>query len=235
MSKPILVFDMDGVLADVTESYRETIARTAGTFIGKPVSAGRIQEYKNRGGFNDDWKLTHQIIADAGVEVPFEQVKESFQRLFLGETGIGSGGAVSSDALILRERWMAHPGALERLSERFRLAVFTGRPRAEAELTLRRFAPGVLFDPVVCMGEVENPKPAPDGLLRILQANSDCRVYYVGDTVDDARCARAAKIPFIGVAGPENPAYLDLVFLFQEEGAYAIVDDINYLEEVFAS
>ena len=29
--------------------------------------------------------------------------------------------------------------------------------------------------------------------------------------------------------------YLDLVFLFQGEGAYAIVDDINYLGEVFAS
>ncbi len=52
--------------------------------------------------------------------------------------------------------------------------------------------------------------------------------------MDDARCARAAKVPFIGVAAPSNPSYLDLVFLFQDEGAYAIVDDINYLDEVFA-
>ncbi len=235
MSKPILVFDMDGVLADVTGSYRETIARTAEAFIGKPVAPALIQEYKNQGGFNDDWKLTHQLIGDAGVEIPFERVRESFQRLFLGETGIGSDGSVSPEALILRERWVARPGVLERLAERFRLALFTGRPRQEAELTLRRFAPAVRFDPVICMGEVENPKPAPDGLLRILQANSDCPVYYVGDTVDDAQCARAARVSFIGVAGPDNPAYLDLVFLFQGEGAYAIVDDINYLEEVFAS
>jgi HAD superfamily phosphatase len=56
---------------------------------------------------------------------------------------------------------------------------------------------------------------------------------YVGDTVDDARCAGAAEVPFIGVAAPSNPLYLDLVFLFHEEGAYAIVDDINHLSEVF--
>jgi hypothetical protein len=53
--------------------------------------------------------------------------------------------------------------------------------------------------------------------------------------VDDARCARAAKVPFIGIASPANPLYIDLVFLFQEEGAYAIIDDINYLEEVFTA
>ncbi len=60
-------------------------------------------------------------------------------------------------------------------------------------------------------------------------------LFYIGDTVDDARCARAAKVPFIGIAAPSNPLYIDLVFLFQAEGAYAIVDDINYLSEVFGS
>ena len=68
-----------------------------------------------------------------------------------------------------------------------------------------------------------------------MSANCDCKLFYVGDTVDDARCAKAAGVPFIGIAAPSNPRYLDLVFLFQAEGAYAIVDDINYLEQVFAS
>ena len=61
------------------------------------------------------------------------------------------------------------------------------------------------------------------------------KIYYIGDTVDDARCARAAGVPFIGIAAPSNPRYIDLVFLFQEEGAYAIIDDINFLQEVFAA
>jgi HAD superfamily phosphatase len=225
MTKPLLIFDMDGVLVDVTESYRETIARTVARFTGVEMPRSRIQDYKNQGGFNDDWELTHHIIREAGVDAPFEGVRECFQRVFLGN---------GSDGLILRERWMARPGALEKLSERFRLAVFTGRPREEADITLTRFAGGLLFDPVVGMYDVEKRKPHPEGLLKILGGDGAGPAYYIGDSVDDARCARAAGVPFIGIAAPSNPAYLDLVFLFQEEKAYAIVDDINYLEEVFA-
>src|SRR5262245_54658767 len=46
-TKPILVFDMDGVLVDVTESYRETIARAVEHFTGSAISREKIQEYKN--------------------------------------------------------------------------------------------------------------------------------------------------------------------------------------------
>ena len=225
MTKPLLIFDMDGVLVDVTESYRETIARTVARFTGVEIPRAQIQDYKNQGGFNDDWELTHHIIREAGVDAPFEGVRECFQRVFLGNGG---------DGLILRERWMARPGALEKLSERFRLAIFTGRPREEADITLNRFAGGLAFDPVVGMHDVEKRKPHPEGLLKIVGGDGAGPAYYIGDSVDDARCARAAGVPFIGIAAPSNPAYLDLVFLFQEEKAYAIVDDINYLEEVFA-
>jgi HAD superfamily phosphatase len=224
MNKPLLVFDMDGVLVDVTESYRETIARTVEHFTCVKPTHAAIQECKNQGGFNDDWKLSHHLVTTAGRDIAFETVREHFQLLFLGN---------GSDGLMLRERWVAEPGALEKLNEQFRFAIFTGRPQAEAQLTVRRFAGGLVFDPIIGMHEVVNHKPAPDGLQEILRRNCDCQVYYVGDTVDDARSARAAKVPFIGIAAPSNPTYLDLVFLFHEEKAFAIVDDINYLGEVF--
>ena len=225
MNQPLIVFDMDGVLVDVTESYRETIAQTVKHFTGVNVTREQIQDCKNQGGWNDDWRLTHHLIKAAGTEVPFETARDYFQSIFLGN---GEGG------LILREEWVAHPGMLEDLGRQFQFAVFTGRPKAEAELTLERFAGSVVFHPVIGMEEVRNRKPHPEGLLRILEANPGRTVYYIGDTVDDARCARAAKVPFIGIAAPANPRYLDLVFLFQEEGAYAIIDDINILPEVFA-
>jgi HAD superfamily phosphatase len=225
MSKPILVFDMDGVLVDVTASYRETIARTVEHFTGASIAPERIQEYKNEGGWNDDWKLSHHIVNSAGIDVPFDDVKAYFQKLFLGD---------GSDGLMRREQWVARPGVLERLNQGFQFALFTGRPKAEARMTLDRFAPGIEFAPIVGMYEVRNQKPAPDGLLQIREASPGCDLYYVGDSVDDAQCAQSAGVPFIGVAAPSNPLYLDLVFLFQAAGAYAIVDDINFLEEVFA-
>ncbi len=233
MTKPLLVFDMDGVLVDVTESYRETIAQTVQHFTGLRIGNQRIQEVKNEGGWSDDWKLSHHLITTAGVDVPFEAVRERFQELFLGN---------GEDGLMRRERWIAQPGKLESLYQRFRFAVFTGRPREEARMTLDRFAPELVFDPIIAMHDVENHKPAPDGLLYILKHQGaspapDPRplapAYYIGDTVDDARSARDARVPFIGIAAPSNPLYLDLVFLFQGEGAYAIIDDINYLDEVF--
>ena len=238
MSKPLLIFDMDGVLVDVTESYRETVARTVEHFTGVPVTRAQIQDFKNLGGWNDDWQLSHHMITTAGVNVLFDRVKDYFQSIFLGngtDLGTPTGPGNPTDGLILREQWVARPGMLERLNQHFRFAVFTGRPRYEASLTLGRFAGDLVFDPIVTMESVQNHKPAPDGLLQILSANPGCKAFYVGDTVDDARCARAANVPFIGIAAPANPRYLDLVFLFQDEHPYAVIDDINFLEEVFPS
>jgi HAD superfamily phosphatase len=225
MTRPILIFDMDGVLADVTESYRETIARTVEHFTGAAPTRERIQALKNAGGWNNDWKLSHHLVTAAGVDAAFEDVQAHFQKLFLGN---------GADGLMLREQWVARENALEKLNERFDFAVFTGRPKVEAELTLARFAPHLRFDPIVGMDDVKEAKPAPEGLLAIAALHPGAKLFYIGDTVDDAACARAARIPFIGIAAPSNPLYLDLVFLFHEHGAFAIVDDINYLEEVFS-
>ena len=214
---------MDGVLVDVTESYRETIARTVEHFTGARPTREQIQEYKNAGGWNDDWKLSHRMVREAGVDAAFDDVQVRFQKLLHGDGVPG---------LMLREQWVARPGVLEKLNRQFRFALFTGRPKWEAELTLSRFAPDLVFDPIIGMDDVENHKPAPDGLLQIRKLCRD--PFYVGDTVDDARCAKAAGVRFIGIAAPSNPLYVDLVFLFQAEKAFAVVDDINYLEEVFA-
>src|SRR2546422_3223026 len=52
-----------------------------------------------------------------------------------------------------------------------RLAVFTGRLRWEAHLTLNRFC-SELFDPIVGSDDVIHTKPHPEGLLRIRDRKS---------------------------------------------------------------
>jgi len=223
MARQLIVFDMDGVLVDVTESYRESIARTVEHFAGVTITRPQIQDYKNQGGFNDDWKLSHHIITQHGVDVEFQTVVDYFQGLFHGN---------GTDGLILRERWMARDGLFDRLAARFDLAIFTGRMRWEAEVTLNRFAPSLRFDPIVGMQDVTALKPAPEGLLKIAAAAGGRKIRYIGDTVDDARCARAAAVPFIGIASPNSPRRDELAALFQAENAIAILDDINQLESV---
>lgn len=219
----VLVFDMDGVLVDVTDSYRETIRQTVRYFTGREIGNEMIQGLKNSGGWTNDWAVAREIIRKLGVEVDYDSVVARFQSIFLGS---------GDDGLMLRERWAARPGLLEDLGRRYRLAVFTGRPREEARMTLVRFAPLLSFDPVIGAEDVRDGKPAPDGLLEIAAITGVSRIWYVGDTVDDARSARAAGVPFIGIASDANPRRAELKSLFAAENAVAILDDINQLESV---
>lgn len=219
----VLVFDMDGVLVDVSRSYRETIRRTVAHFIGQLPTHEQIQALKNRGGMNNDWDLSYALIRESGATPAYEEVVNEFQRIFWGTNG---------DGLILEERWIPRPGLLERLAERARLAIFTGRLRQEAEHTLRRFAAGVRFDPLIAHEDVERTKPAPDGLLKIREALPGRTLWYLGDSVDDARSARAASVPFVGVAPPGHPSRADLARLLEAEGAMAVLASVNELGEL---
>ena len=210
----MLVFDMDGVLVDVTDSYRETVVLTVAHFTGKTISRDSIQDYKNQGGWNNDWVLSQKICADVGVEVAYGDVVKYFNHLFLDE------------GMIHRERWLPRDGLLDRLAGKFELAIFTGRTRQEVEITLNREG---LLDKflVLTADDVEHEKPAPDGLLKIAALRPGKKLLYVGDTVDDARCARSASVPFIGIASPASPRRDQLLDLFQREGAIQILGDIN--------
>jgi HAD superfamily phosphatase len=217
----LIVFDMDGVLAEVTESYREAIVQTVEHFTGKHIARDLIQDYKNQGGWNNDWALSQKIAADLGVEIPYNVVIDYFNEIFIGKNG---------DGLIQREQWFPQPGLLERLRQRFALAIFTGRLQYEAEITLKRFAPDCPFDPLLCAEHVTKSKPAPDGLLAIQRLNPGRKLWYVGDTVDDARSARAAGVPFIGIAAHNHSRRDEILRLFREEQAVAVLENVNEIE-----
>ena len=216
----VIVFDMDGVLADVTESYREAVVQTVQHFTGTLIQRDSVQEYKNRGGWNNDWALSQKIASELGVEVPYQTVVDYFNEIFIGQNGSG---------LIQREQWLAAPGFLESLRPRFGLALFTGRLQYEADITLRRFAPDVVFDPMLCAEHITRSKPAPDGLLEIQRQKPKAKLWYVGDTVDDARSARAAGVPFIGVASKDHPTHDEILRLFEQEKAVAVVENVNQI------
>jgi HAD superfamily phosphatase len=215
---------MDGVLAEVTESYRQAIVETVAHFTGHRIERNLIQDYKNLGGWNNDWALSQKIALDLGTELPYETVVDYFNEIFIGPN--------HGDGLISRESWFPEPGMLERLSQRFGIALFTGRLKYEAEITLKRFAPGIVFYPMLCAEHVAKSKPAPDGLLDIQRMKPGAKLWYVGDTVDDARSARAAGVPFIGIVAQNHSTRADILRLFDEEKAIAVVENVNEIEGV---
>ena len=192
-----ILFDLDGVLVDVSRSYRRAIAETVGHFTGSPPDAGQIQAYKDRGGFNDDWHLSHRMIADAGHEVPLAEVVAAFQERYRGE---------DFDGYIASEPAMARTSMLTALRDAYGpLGMVTGRPEAEARFTLDRFGWTRLFGSVVAMEQQDGKgKPDPYGLVLCLQelGRSADGAAYVGDTGDDQRAALAAGCFPIGVVPP---------------------------------
>ena len=223
MRNDIIVFDMDGVLVDVTGSYRETIRQTVNHFTGREITKELIQDYKNSGGWNNDWALSQKIIGDLGTALEYRVVVDYFQSIFFGN---------GTDGLILREQWIARDGLLEALNRRFGFGIFTGRLRAEADVTLQRFARHLEFEIIVADDDVANSKPAPDGLHMIAARFPGRKIWYIGDTVDDARSARSAQVSFIGIAGLENPRHDEVVKLLKRENAIAVLESINELETV---
>ena len=128
--------------------------------------------------------------------------------------------------MIHHERWLPRDGFLDRLAEKFDFAIFTGRTTEEAEITLKREGVRDRFL-LVSANDVECEKPAPDGLLKIAALHPAKKLLYIGDTVDDARCAKAAYVPFIGIAAKNSPRREELVELLRLEGAIQVIEDIN--------
>lgn len=219
----VIVFDMDGVLVEVSASYRETIRETVRHFSGQTPSHDEIQDYKNAGGWNNDWLLSQRLLMDRNFDLPYDDVVRHFNLVFLGENGNG---------LINREVWLPRAGLLESLATKVTLAIFTGRAQFEVDITLGRHAPNVDFQPIVTDDSVPNPKPAPDGLLLIQKLHQGRHIWYLGDTVDDARSAQSAGVPFVGVSTPHNPRHEEISVRLRELGAILVLHDINELERL---
>lgn len=224
MPDRMIVFDMDGVLVDVGESYRASIVETVKHLTGQTITRDQIQDYKNHGGWNNDWALTQKICEDLGVPISYETAVFEFNKIFFGPSGRGE------DGLMARERWIPQPGLLERIQAQFDFGIFTGRVRYELDLTLERCAPHLRFGAIMTADSVEHQKPHPDGLLKIAALDRERPLLYIGDTVDDARAARAAQVPFIGIAAPHHGAALP--GLLRAEGARHVLENINQLETV---
>jgi len=187
-----LLFDLDGVLADVSGSYRRCILDTARSF-GVEATPADISAIKRAGDANNDWVVTHRLLAARGVATPFDEVKERFEALYHGEGG--------RPGLHEVERLVGDPAALGRLAARMPLALVTGRPRRDAERFVERFGLGRFFRAAVTMEDAPlKPDPAPVRLA--LSRLGVAAAWMIGDTADDVRAARGAGVVPLGVVAP---------------------------------
>ena len=215
-----ILFDLDGVLADVSRSYRMSIIETAKSF-GVEVTLDDISAIKAQGNANNDWDVTQRMLASRGVELSLAEVTERFESIYQGTEDVP--GLRSTETLMVERSW------LESLRERYPLAIVTGRPREDAVRFLREKEILDLFETLVCMEDAElKPNPAPVRLA--LSRLGLERAWMLGDTPDDLVAARGAGVVPVGVVPPgESPE--NVTKTLSNAGAACVLERTEQLME----
>lgn len=208
-----MIFDMDGVLADVRDSFRAAIVATAAGY-GVEVTPAQIASAKAGGNASDDWELTRGLLEAAGADVTFEGVRDRFEALYQGDG--------TTPGLKTKERLIPERSHLEAWAARMPLGIVTARPRKDAEEFLQRFDLNGLFAAVVTREDAPSkPDPAPVRLA--LQRLGVSSAWMAGDTRDDIEAARGAGVVPIGVTVPgDEPLH----------GAALVVSRVEEIQEV---
>lgn len=189
-----LLFDLDGVIADESESYRRSVVETAARY-GVALTMDEVSAAKAAGNANNDWQLTTRLLAERGVEASLEEVTERFEALYQGTP--------DEPGLCRHERLLVDPAVVRSLADRLPLAVVTGRPRRDAERFLSDHGLADCFATVVTMDDAPiKPDPAPVRLA--LERLGSRHAWMVGDTPDDLRAARGAGVLPLGVLAPQD-------------------------------
>ena len=86
MNVDAVVLDVDGVLVDVADSYRRAIVESVEQVYGETIDRGDIQQFKDAGGFNNDWELTdaaalYVLARREGMELSLSQFTDTIEAM----------------------------------------------------------------------------------------------------------------------------------------------------------
>ena len=201
--RAIAVFDIDGVVRDVSSSYRRAIADTVEYFTAgayRPTQSD-IDRLKSEGIWNNDWEASQELVyryfetrgrERSQIDLDYSTLVAYFQSLYQGTDPQNWTGYICDETLLLQ------PTYLEQLSA-FGVpwGFFSGATRDEANYVLKRLG---LISPALIAMEDAPGKPDPTGLLVVVreletqhQLPATTPVLYAGDTVADMYTVIKAK------------------------------------------
>lgn len=199
----IAIFDIDGVIRDVGQSYRRAIADTVEHFTAgawRPTLAD-IDTLKAEGIWNNDWKASEELIRRQGVEPPaYEVVVDFFQRRYRGQELDDPSrwdGYITVEPLLVGADYFADLSAAG-----VGWGFFSGATPGSARFVLEQRL-GLLDPVLVAMGDAPD-KPDPTGFFQAIAAleptANPLPAVYAGDTVADIHTALRAR-----EAQPQRP------------------------------
>lgn len=194
----LLTFDNDGVLRDESSSYQRCVMETVSFFdYGNLATEEELTESLKQS--NDDWDRTHKILQQRGVNVDFEDVKEHFQDLYLGE-GRDFTGYIND------EPWLADNTSLAKLADKYPLAIVSGAPIEEIRYTLKRNHALEFFSAIWGMFECDGKN---DGLEKAIAHFGAQKVLFCDDRPsplkDVSKLVGKYDVKVYGIIPPNAP------------------------------
>jgi HAD superfamily phosphatase len=211
-ARGIVVFDIDGVVRDVSGSYRRAIADTVEYFTNaayRPTPLD-IDQLKTEGVWNNDWEASQELIyryfesqgqQREQLKLDYNTIVAFFQARYRGPDPNNFTGYICDEPLLLSS------GYLQQLTQaRIAWGFFSGATRGSANYILEKRLG--LQSPVLIAMEDAPGKPDPTGLFatvdQLESEQTNTTVIYVGDTVADMyTIAKARELqphrPWIGV------------------------------------
>lgn len=235
----LVIFDIDGVVRDVSQSYRRAIADTVEHYTKGAYrpTMGDMDSLKAEGVWNNDWKVSQELIKrwDESIPVDYDELVAFFQLKYRGE---------NFDGYITHEPLLLTPDYLAQLTAKnFGIGFFSGAMRGSAEYVLKKRLG--LENPVLVAMEDAPEKPDPTGLFAAIAqletSNADqLPVAYVGDTAADMRVITNAveQEPFrqwraIGIIPPHAQTGDDKEYIYtsnlQDVGADIVLPGVTEL------
>ncbi len=204
-----VVFDIDGVIRDVGNSYRRALADTVEHYTRQLLSNTwrpsnfEIDELKREGLWNNDWEGSRELIARAwereqgdrtSLPLDFEEMIAFFQSRYRGQ----GDNPDDWDGYINDEPLLVAPDYFERLTQGgVQWGFFSGATRGSAHYILTRRLQ--LPSPILHAMEDGPEKPDPTGLLWVVDhlesvaGESIQGVIYCGDTSSDMQALQHAR------------------------------------------
>lgn len=211
----ILIFDVDGVLVDVKETYWRSGLQTIHQLTGKKPTWEEFYEWKRQPGNNDDWRMVSRWATARGFPTTYEEARIAFQPFYWGSNG--------KPGNVLKEKLLVSPRLIQAWAKRRELNLFTGRTRQEFTYTFKKWPAARNFRTVITMDDAPK-KPNPDGLFAILGKRDAKNALYLGDNIDDALAAQAARVPFMAILPKTAYDYRQRAKSFRELGALALLE-----------
>jgi len=209
----LLCLDVDGTLMDTRQSFDAMVVELVKEATGHCPTSEEIDAVRARGGFNDDFALAAELARVHGNPTDYEVMATKGTALYFGDS--------KRPGLHELEKPLFGNRLLQKLQKRCRLALVTGRARAELAVA-RDLLANLGSAPAITIDDVVSGKPNPEGIRLAATRTQSQRVWMVGDNPDDITAARGAGALPIGV-GPNAEA-------LTKAGAAIVLDDINEIE-----